>query len=403
MSLERFLEAQEQTYDIALNEIRSGRKRSHWMWFIFPQVKGLGHSSTTQRYAIQDRKEAEDYLNHPVLSKRLIEISEALLKLDIDDVSKIFDRPDDLKLKSSMTLFYLISQKAVFKSVLEKFFDGEIDERTVELLGDEVNSNIVMFPDFQKLKDEVEKLRTELSMLLGERDELKFVICKNIETEYMLELGGLEYKAYEAECAVLRLKRKIELIQAKTNRQEKIVLSTIEETLDEEFAEYQQKLNEQIEKMNEALKHSNARILSEEESKELKKIYRKIVKVLHPDLNPDVTEAQAELFVNAVIAYKDGDLATLRIINEMIGDRNLPEKHQDAMAQLMEERERLLSLTKSINKSIEKIKSEYPHSVKEILESPEKLEQRKAELQDILENYNELIAVYKTKLDEMTG
>ena len=83
------------------------------------------------------------------------------------------------------------------------------------------SGNVIVFPDFEKLKSEVEKMRTELSMLLLERDELQFVICKNIETEYMLKLGSIEYKAYEAQCAALRLKRKIELIQAKKNRQEK--------------------------------------------------------------------------------------------------------------------------------------------------------------------------------------
>lgn len=134
MSLERFIEAQEKSYEIALNEIKKGRKRSHWMWYIFPQIKGLGHSSTAQYYAIQNRAEAEAYLNHPVLSGRLFEISEELLKIESNDASKVFGYPDDLKLKSSMTLFSLISKKSVFKRVLDKFFDGEIDERTVELL-----------------------------------------------------------------------------------------------------------------------------------------------------------------------------------------------------------------------------------------------------------------------------
>jgi uncharacterized protein (DUF1810 family) len=134
MDLERFVEAQEHSYEVALAEIKSGRKRSHWMWYIFPQIKGLGHSSTAQYYAIQSRAEAEAYMNHPVLSKRLLEISEELLKLDSNDAGEIFGYPDNLKLKSSMTLFSLVSRKTVFKRVLDKFFDGEIDKRTVELL-----------------------------------------------------------------------------------------------------------------------------------------------------------------------------------------------------------------------------------------------------------------------------
>ena len=106
--------------------------------------------------------------------------------------------------------------------------------------------NIILFPDFEELKNGVEKMRTEASMLLLERDELQFVICKNIETKYMLELGAIEYRAYQAQCKALRLKRKIDLIQAKKNRQEKINLSVIEMVLDEEFAEYQKQLEEQV-------------------------------------------------------------------------------------------------------------------------------------------------------------
>ena len=244
-------------------------------------------------------------------------------------------------------------------------------------------------------------MRTELSMLLLERDELQFVICKNIETEYMLKLGSIEYKAYEAQCAALRLKRKIELIQAKKNRQEKVIISAIEETLDNEFAEYQKQLDEQIDKMNDALKRSKAEVLSDEENKELKKLYRKIVKALHPDINPDVSEAQVQLFDNAVSAYKNGDLGTLRIIGEMVGNNLLPEQHKDAMTQLVEERERLEGLLKSIRESIENIKSDYPYTMKDILEDTERTEQKKQELESILEQYNELISIYKAKIEEM--
>ena len=134
MSLEQFVKAQEGSYEIALKEIKQGRQRSHWMWYIFPQIKGLGYSSTAQYYANQDKKEAENYLKHPILSKRLVEISEELLKIDNDNASEVFGYPDDMKLKSSMTLFYIVSEKDVFKRVLEKFLCNELDKRTVELL-----------------------------------------------------------------------------------------------------------------------------------------------------------------------------------------------------------------------------------------------------------------------------
>ena len=107
------------------------------MWYIFPQIQGLGYSSMAQFYAIKDREEAVAYLNHPVLGKRLVEISEVLLNLRENDARKVMGYPDDLKLKSSMTLFYVVSGRAVFKQVLDKYYFGELDEKTVSLLGAE--------------------------------------------------------------------------------------------------------------------------------------------------------------------------------------------------------------------------------------------------------------------------
>ena len=134
ISVERFVKAQNGVYEVALKEIRDGEKRSHWMWFIFPQVEGLGSSPTAQYYAIKSRKEAKEYLDHPVLGPRLIEISEALLRAKSNDAMKIMGFPDNLKLHSSMTLFYIISGNLVFKRVLDKFFEGELDEFTANFL-----------------------------------------------------------------------------------------------------------------------------------------------------------------------------------------------------------------------------------------------------------------------------
>lgn len=264
----------------------------------------------------------------------------------------------------------------------------------------EPNNNIIIFPDFEKLQDEVERLRTEVSMLLLERDELQFVTCRNIEAAYMLQLGGLEYQAYQLQCAVLRLKRKITLIQIRKNRQEKVILADIEATLDAEFAEYQEQLNQQMERMNEAIAWSKAGALTQEESKELKQKYRAIVKALHPDLHPHLSEVQKTLWQNAVNAYKNGDLATIRIIAEMVGEHVFPTKEQDAMKQLLEEKERLAASLEAIRKDMEKIKSTYPYTVKDLLEDPEKTARRKAELEDIVRQYKEMLAVYEKRLEE---
>ena len=134
MGLDRFLDVQKDSYEIALKEIKAERKRSHWMWYIFPQIAGLGHSSTAQYYAIKDIDEAIEYINHPVLGTRLVEITEALLQVNSNDAEKVLGYPDHLKLRSSMTLFYLASGNDIFKKVLDKFFEGKMDQRTVDLL-----------------------------------------------------------------------------------------------------------------------------------------------------------------------------------------------------------------------------------------------------------------------------
>jgi len=133
--LDRFVRAQSSVYDQALAELQSGQKRTHWMWFIFPQIEGLGHSSTSVHYAIKSLEEARAYLQHPLLGPRLIECAEAVLAVEGRSISDIFGYPDDLKLGSSMTLFALaVGPQSVFARVLDKYFQGQRDERTIQLL-----------------------------------------------------------------------------------------------------------------------------------------------------------------------------------------------------------------------------------------------------------------------------
>lgn len=131
--LARFVDAQRPVHETALAEIRAGRKRSHWMWFVFPQIEGLGMSATSRRYAIHNLDEARAYLAHPVLGPRLIECAEALLALRDASASEIFGRPDDLKLRSSATLFAEAARpESVFEQVLERYFGGQPDPLTIE-------------------------------------------------------------------------------------------------------------------------------------------------------------------------------------------------------------------------------------------------------------------------------
>ena len=133
--LQRFVDAQAGTYEQALAEINAGLKRSHWMWFIFPQIDGLGSSPTARHYAIKSRDEARAYLQHPVLGPRLLECAAAVLVIDAKSAREIFGAPDDLKLRSSATLFAAVSPKgSIFARLLDKYFGGEADPRTLGLM-----------------------------------------------------------------------------------------------------------------------------------------------------------------------------------------------------------------------------------------------------------------------------
>jgi uncharacterized protein (DUF1810 family) len=133
-SLDRFVKAQESSYSDALLEISSGRKRSHWIWYIFPQLRGLGRSNRSEYYGISDKDEALCYLSHPILGSRLREISTALYELDGCTINEIMGYPDNLKLFSSMTLFDVIAPNDIFEKVLRKYFDGRKDSVTLSKL-----------------------------------------------------------------------------------------------------------------------------------------------------------------------------------------------------------------------------------------------------------------------------
>lgn len=133
--LYRFIDAQQDSYAPALAEIKSGRKRTHWMWYVFPQLRGLGSTEISNHYGIKDLKEAKAYLDHPVLGLRLKQISMELLQLSNTNAQSIFGSPDDLKLRSCMTLFNQVDgADPIFQQVLDRFFNGEKDKKTLTLL-----------------------------------------------------------------------------------------------------------------------------------------------------------------------------------------------------------------------------------------------------------------------------
>lgn len=134
--LQRFVGAQARNYEDAISELRTGRKRTHWMWYVFPQMKGLGHSPMAQRFVIASLDEAKAYLAHPVLGPRLLKCTEAMLAIDGKSALEILASPDDMKFRSSMTLFARATpDRPLFQAALEKYFNGNGDVATLELLG----------------------------------------------------------------------------------------------------------------------------------------------------------------------------------------------------------------------------------------------------------------------------
>jgi uncharacterized protein (DUF1810 family) len=134
-NLQRFVEAQNPVFDRVRTELRAGRKQTHWMWFIFPQIKGLGQSSIAVKFAIEGRQEAEAYLAHPILGPRLRQCTQLVNDMEGRSISEIFGYPDDLKFHSCMTLFASVTaENQVFIDALRKYFSGEFDEQTLEFL-----------------------------------------------------------------------------------------------------------------------------------------------------------------------------------------------------------------------------------------------------------------------------
>ena len=141
-NLDRFMEAQKRVFTIALKEIKNGKKESHWIWFIFPQLKELCQSTTSLYYGINGLEEATEYLNNPYLRKNLITITKALLELDSNDPTLILGYPDNLKVRSCMTLFYYVDNSiSVFKEVIDKYYNGEFDEVTLDILNNNYTKN----------------------------------------------------------------------------------------------------------------------------------------------------------------------------------------------------------------------------------------------------------------------
>lgn len=245
-----------------------------------------------------------------------------------------------------------------------------------------------------KYDDELDKLRMSVSMLLLERDDLLLHECKNIENQYILKFGKLEYKVYEAECDYRRLKRKLELIIICRNHNKPIDLAKIDEQLEKELGEFYKKLNAELEKIEEAKRRASLPKLSKEDAAELKSIYRKLIKKLHPDMNPNVTEYEKELFNKVVECYENGDLMGLQIIAITLeGDKTITPENT------LEEKQRLTLLVDKLNSEIHEIKTTYPYILLETLTDKQKTAERYKELHEMYDRYLYEIKIYTDEIE----
>ncbi|AEF81875.1 hypothetical protein [Leadbettera azotonutricia] len=262
---------------------------------------------------------------------------------------------------------------------------------------------IAFHEEFQNLLSDIHQLQDELAALYFEKDELQYQICKNIEMEYMLKIGALEYNLYEKETQILRIKRKIELIRQKINRQETFILETIEKQLDTEYEEYTKKLKAQYDIFQNALNRKESGFLDKDKAKDVKKLYGIIVKKLHPDLLPEPDKAKNELFLKAVEAYKTGDYESLSAISLMVDKPDPKSSKLNTTEELKKRHTSLQERIININASIEDIKKSFPYNQLDFLKSPELVDQKKQELTDKIDEYNAIYIQYEQRLNDLTG
>ena len=244
--LDRFIEAQEKEYEIAYKEISQGKKQSHWIWYIYPQIKGLGMSYMDKEYSIKSIKEARDYVKNEKLYNNLIEMTELLLEIKHNDIKEVMWYPDDLKLRSCMTLFYAISGNDIFEKVIDKFYEGEKDMRTINILNK-------MFIDERKTlnKKFCEQFEKRINKI--EKEE-KIKIEKRVKLEKELKKEELWKKKHEKEMKLQEEKEKENEKKLDDNDINKNKKELIPQTKENKKEEKEKEANKEIKENKEEIK-----------------------------------------------------------------------------------------------------------------------------------------------------
>ena len=260
------------------------------------------------------------------------------------------------------------------------------------------------YPEYEKHQRRIRTLKQDLAALLLEQHELEFHTRKAIEGEYMLKIGSLEYKAFELNCKVLRLRRKYELISAAVRSRELIELSPIDARLVTEFNVQNEQLSEAIGRVNAALERHFSADMPGEGSSELRALYAGLLKKLHPDLHPVKNENTARLFSAAIEAYKNADLRMLRTISAVTEERKeLMDASVGSMDNLLNIEERLRDMIGALRKTIGKIKGSYPCNQRELLADDERLRARTAVIVRRITEYRKTCDVLEKRLAELLG
>ena len=241
---------------------------------------------------------------------------------------------------------------------------------------------------------QIKKMKEELSQLIFEYNDLQFHTCPNIEHEYLVKFGVLEYEVYKKEVELNRLKRKYQLMQIKVNNEEKIDVDLIENQLKKEFRDYEKSLTKQMDELKKMTANTDSKKLSEKDSQKIKKLYRQCILKLHPDLASELTEENKILFFEINQAYKAGDLKTMESLAALVNsDSAKVDENSDA--------EKLRGLIEDMESKIQDIKERYPYNKLKILTNSEFSEEYKNSLNDKLEEYEKEKSLYEEKISKL--
>lgn len=264
-------------------------------------------------------------------------------------------------------------------------------------------TNIIIFPQGKNSTDRLKILREKLQALILEHDHLLYQKCKNLKVRYLLEFGALEYRYIELSMKEDRLKRKLDLLYIKINRNEKITkeyLIEIEKYLDEKLSSFKERLNQQAKDLDWAIDLSEKPLMNPEEMLEFKSKYRDLVKKLHPDLNKDLSESDLDLYYKVVDAYKNGQIDLIRLYHDLIiGKEERDLKDEKLIAY---EIQRISENIEKLKESIEKIKDSFPYDKKDLLENEKEIEIQKETIKNIIKSLLKNIEYLEKRIEEIT-